>query len=212
VIRPVPDAAGAGPGDDLHVSAAWRRWRATVDLDDYDTRWDRLEAQGHRVHDEADLVEDLLADSGGDVVLDAGCGAGRVAVELARRGRRVLGADNDADMLALARRKPEPVRWILADLASIALDDPVDVVVLAGNVLPFVVPELRPAVMANLARQLRPGGLLVAGAGLGAGCGREDTERWAAAAGLVLHAEYATWDRAPFEGGVHRVSVHRRPG
>ena len=35
-------------------------------------------------------------------VLDAWCGTGRVAVELARRGVRVVGVDVDASMLATA--------------------------------------------------------------------------------------------------------------
>jgi hypothetical protein len=32
----------------------------------------------------------------------------------------------------------------------------------------------------------------------------------AAAAGLALVERWATWDRAPFEGGDYAVSVHRR--
>ena len=78
------------------VSDRWRSWRQAVDLDEYDTRWDRLAAEGHDVHGEADAVERL----GGGRVLDAGCGTGRVAIELARRGHEVVGVDADADLLA----------------------------------------------------------------------------------------------------------------
>ena len=38
-------------------------------------------------------------------VLDAGCGTGRVAIELARRGIEVVGVDADPDMLERARRR-----------------------------------------------------------------------------------------------------------
>ena len=55
---------------------------------DYDARWDEMAAAGDNIHGEADLVSFLLAQTGGHRVLDAGCGTGRVAVELSRRGWR----------------------------------------------------------------------------------------------------------------------------
>ena len=49
-----------------------------------------------------------LADEIGGPVLDLGCGTGRVALHLARRGHRVLGLDTDANLLAaLADRTGE---------------------------------------------------------------------------------------------------------
>ncbi len=191
--------------DDLHISDAWRRWRLGVDLDEYNGRWDRQAAAGCPVHGEADLVERL----GGSVVLDAGCGTGRVAVELARRGRRVTGVDNDPDMLALARVKPEPVSWVLADLATVSLGERFDVAVLAGNVLPFVDPPRRPETVANIARHLVAGGQLVIGTAAEPGCRFGDIDRWCTTAGLERVAEYATWDEDPYDGGGYRVSVHR---
>ncbi|MGI9120650.1 MAG: class I SAM-dependent methyltransferase, partial [Acidimicrobiales bacterium] len=69
--------------------------------DDYDLRFtDRADA-GLDVHGEADLVQALSPAS----VLDAGCGTGRVTIELARRGIAVVGVDVDAEMLATARAK-----------------------------------------------------------------------------------------------------------
>ena len=38
-------------------------------------------------------------------VLDAGCGTGRVAIEPARRGIEVVGADVDPSMLATTRQR-----------------------------------------------------------------------------------------------------------
>src|SRR5918997_5184872 len=46
--------------------------------DEYDARWSQLAAAGQNVHGEADLVEELLRETGGTRVLDAGCGTGRV--------------------------------------------------------------------------------------------------------------------------------------
>src|SRR5919204_5229355 len=51
---------------------------------------------GENVHGEADFVESFHPGS----VLDAGCGTGRVAIELARRGIEVVGVDLDPGMLA----------------------------------------------------------------------------------------------------------------
>ena len=97
------------------------RWRESgvPRAGDYDARWDSLAAQGHNVHGEADLVEILLRESGASRVLDAGCGTGRVAIELARRGFSVVGVDSDATMLAVAHTKDPALEWIEADLTDL---------------------------------------------------------------------------------------------
>ena len=102
----------------------------------YDQRWEDLAAAGQNVHGEADLVEGL----GPRSVLDAGCGTGRVAVELARRGLDVTGVDVDVSMLEEARTKAPELTWIHADLAEADLDRTFDTVVLAGNVMIFLTP------------------------------------------------------------------------
>ena len=72
--------------------------------------------------------------------------------------------------------------------------------------------------MANLARVLTAGGLLVAGFGLdthhlplpAAPFSLEEYDGWCEAAGLRLHQRFAGWDRAAWHGGGYAVSVHRR--
>ena len=39
-----------------------------------------------------------------------------------------------------------------------------------------------------------------------------DYDAWCAAAGLELEDRYATWERAPYQGGDYAVSVHRAAG
>ena len=174
----------------------------------YDQRWAELAAEGRNIHGEADLVEAL----GPATVLDAGCGTGRVAVELARRGVEVVGADIDPSMLDVARAKDPGLTWVVADLAGLDLGRRFDVVVMAGNVMIFLEPGTEAAVVANLARHLEPGGALVAGFSLEPG--RLDLATYdahASSAGLGLSERWATWDRHPFAGGEYAVSVHRRP-
>lgn len=113
------------------VSSRWSQWRASTDLDEYYSRWRRLEATGQPIHGEADLIESLHPWS----VLDAGCGMGRVAIELARRGIDVVGVDLDDDLLAFARRSQPALTWLHADLATMRLDRRFDVVAMPGNLV-----------------------------------------------------------------------------
>jgi SAM-dependent methyltransferase len=175
----------------------------------YDRRWEEAAAAGQNIHGEADFVEQL----GRTSVLDAGCGTGRVAIELARREMDVVGVDVDASMLERARAKDPALTWVHADLAGVDLGRTFDVVVMAGNVMIFLAPGTEAKVVANLARHLAPAGALVAGFSLEPG--RLDLATYdahAGAAGLVLVERWATWDRQPFAGDNYAVSVHRRPG
>lgn len=188
---------------------AGTRWSAEAAgrASTYDDRWAELAAAGEGIHGEADFVSALRPSS----VLDAGCGTGRVAIELARRGVDVVGVDVDAPMLAQARQKAPELAWVEADLATLDLGRRFDVVVLAGNVMIFLRPGTEGDVVAAMARHVLPGGAVVAGFQLQPG--RLDLatyDRHAAAAGLVPDGRWATWDRQPFAGGDYAVSVHRR--
>lgn len=184
-----------------------QRWHQQTDLGEYDERWKRIERQGLNPHGEADFVSSYQPKT----VLDAGCGTGRVAIELARRGISVVGVDIEADMVASARTKAPELRWIVADLSQLDLPDRFELVVLAGNVVPFVEREHRPSAVAACARHLQPGGLLVAGFQLQGGWpALPEYDGWCTAAGLVLEERFSTWDREPFSDDAgYAVSVHQ---
>lgn len=197
-----------GPPDDGSVS----RWVAAGRTDrgaEYDAKWAVLEAAGASIHGEADLVASL----GPRSVLDAGCGTGRVAIELARRGLDVVGTDLDPSMLAAARAKAPELTWIEGDLATVRLGRRFDVVVMAGNVMIFVRPGSETAVVANLVDHLEPDGRLVAGFQR---TDHYDADRYdadCAAAGLVPVDRFATWSGDPWvPGGGYAVSIHAAPG
>jgi len=189
------------------VTPTRSRWNASRDPRDYDRTWDDLAAKGQNIHGEADFVEALGVHS----VLDAGCGTGRVAIELARRGLDVVGVDLDPGMLAAARRKAPQLEWIEADLVSMRLPT-FEAVVLAGNVMIFLAPGTEATVVDNLAAHLQPGGLLVSGFQLMPGrLSLPEYDAMAAAAGLELVGRWATWDKQMYQGGDYAVSLHRRP-
>jgi SAM-dependent methyltransferase len=197
------------PGSD--VSARWVRWRRAIDLDEYDARWQKMLDDGEAVHGEADFVQHLLASHPRGPVLDAGCGTGRVAIELVARGIDTVGVDLDRDMIDAARRKAPTIDWHCADLATVGLDRTFAVVVMAGNVLLFARPQDRSAIVTNLAAHVSGGGALVAGFSIEPGGYTLDAyDSSCTEAGLVLEHRYSTWERHPFADGPYHVSVHRR--
>ena len=189
------------------------RWSERADVprgDDYDARWKQLAAEGKSVHGEADALCRLL-DAGS--VLDAGCGTGRVGIEMAARGYDVVGVDLDVGMLDTARSKAPDVEWHLADLLDVDLGRRFDLVALPGNVMIFVAPGTEAAVVANLERHLGPDGLLVAGFQLSRRrLSLADYDAHCAAVGLELAERWSTWDGDPFDStdAGYAVSVHRR--
>jgi len=173
----------------------------------YQARFDALAEEGIDVHGEAALVRSLNPES----VLDAGCGTGRVAIELARHGVEVVGVDIDGSMIAEARRRAPELVWVEADLATLALGRFFDVVVLAGNVPLFCPPGARPALIEACAAHLTGGGVMIAGFQLDRGFSLDDYDAGCQAAGLSLVGRWSTWNCEPFvDGGGYAVSIHRR--
>ena len=84
-------------------------------------------------HDAVAEVDFLIAELGlapGAAVLDVGCGTGRHAVELARRGYAVTGLDLSSAMLSEVRVRAAgagvAVRWVQADAAMFDLAEGFD--------------------------------------------------------------------------------------
>ncbi len=190
--------------------------------DDYQRRFDELAATGADVHGEANFVRRRSPRS----VLDAGCGTGRVALELARRppghphdggAIEVVGVDMDPSMLATARTLDPGtgtadgllVEWHEHDLTTLDLGRTFDVVVLAGNVPLFTAPGTQRALVGHCARHVRADGLLIAGFQLGRGYEIDVYDSDCLAAGLRLQERFSTWAEEPFRNGDgYAVSVH----
>lgn len=106
-----------------------------------------------------------LAEERGDPVLELGCGTGRVALHLARRGHRLVGLDRDPDLLAaLAERDADlSLSTVEADARAFELSEPVSLVLAPTHLLQLL-PEAAQRVecLRSVAAALRPGGLLAA--------------------------------------------------
>jgi SAM-dependent methyltransferase len=180
----------------------------TWDGADYQSRFDRLAASGTDVHGEAAFVLRFAPAR----VLDAGCGTGRVAIELARRGVDVVGVDVDDSMLEVGRQRAGELEWVQSDLTALDLGRTFDVVVMAGNVPLFTPAGTEAALVAGCARHVATHGVLVAGFQLDRQLSLTDYDAHCEAAGLALAERFATWDGDPFDnGGNYAVSVHRWP-
>ena len=175
--------------------------------DEYQRRFDELASSGADVHGEAAFVMRLAPAS----VLDAGCGTGRVAIELARRGVEVVGVDVDRSMLATARTNGPAVEWHEDDLTAFDLGRVFDIVLLAGNVPLFTAPGTQSELVAHCARHVAPHGGLIAGFQLGRGYEIATYDTHCIDAGLILAERFSTWAGDGFESGAgYAVSVHRR--
>ncbi len=180
---------------------------APWDGDSYQRRFDDLSASGVDVHGEAAFVAGLEPSS----VLDAGCGSGRVAIELSRRGIPVVGIDRDPSMIATARQRGPGIDFEVADVAEVDLGRTFGLVVMAGNVPLFTPPGTQAALVAGCARHLGVGGLLVAGFQLEDRYPLTAYDADCRAAGLVPDGRWATWSATPFTpDAAYAVSLHRR--
>lgn len=173
----------------------------------YQAKIDATAAEGRDVHGEASMIRSL----GPRSVLDAGCGTGRVAIELARHGIEVVGVDIDPSMLAEAMRVAPDLEWVQADLTTLDLGRSFDVVVLAGNVPLFCDVATRNALVVASAAHVNSGGSLVAGFELNRGYDLGAFSLACESSGLLLEDRRATWDGEPFcDDGEYAVSVYRR--
>ncbi len=138
-----------------------RDWDAAT----YDQIADPMTRWGAKVLDRLEL-------RGDELVLDAGCGTGRVTEQLLERlpGGRVVALDGSPRMIDEARRRlgrfGDRVEFVVADLARpLPLTEPVDAILSTAT---FHWISDHDALFANLAAVIRPNGQLVAQCG-GAG-------------------------------------------
>ena len=120
------------------------------------------------VHRYGEDVLSLLDAAPGSFVVDLGCGNGALTQKLAALGYRVLGIDASSDMLEKARALHPELRFEQGDATQLSLSTPADAI-FSNAVFHWIDADRQPQLLANLARNLRPGGELVCEFG-GHGC------------------------------------------
>ncbi len=168
----------------------------------YVERFRSMAAEGKDLDGEARMVDAMVGR--GARILDAGCGPGRVGGALHAAGHTVVGVDVDPVLIAAAEEDHPGPTWLVGDLAELDLGARgivglFDVVVCAGNVMGFLAPSTRGAVVERMAAHLAADGRAVIGFGLDRGYPLEEFLVHVAAAGLQLDLRLSTWDLRPFE-------------
>ncbi len=111
------------------------------------------------------FLERELALAPGARILDLGCGHGRHANELARRGHAVLGVDLVPGFLEIARdearREGLSVEYALGDVRGLGAEAAFDHAICLFDAFGFLEDEGNAAYLASAAAALRPGGALL---------------------------------------------------
>jgi SAM-dependent methyltransferase len=180
----------------------------------YVQRFRDLAERGFDLAGEARLVDAMLPR--GSRVLDAGCGPGRVGGWLAAAGHDVVGVDVDPVLIAAAEEDHPGPRWLVGDLAELDLPargipEPFDVIVSAGNVMAFLAPSTRIAVLRRLCAHVAADGRAVIGFGAGRGYDFDEFLADARAAGWAHDLLLSTWDLRPFTPGSEFLVAVLRP-
>ncbi len=112
---------------------------------------------------EADAIVRALGANVGAELLDVPCGAGRLALALARRGFRVTGVDLSPEFLARARAADPAARidWELRDMRDLPWRARFDGAFCFGNSFGYLDDDGNAMFLRAVASALKPGGRLV---------------------------------------------------
>ncbi len=120
------------------------------------------DADSRPIQKEVDFIEDSLGVAQGATVLDLGCGTGRHAIELARRGYKVVGLDSSPVMLGraqeAARRANVDVTFVQGDMREMLFEDAFDGVFSWDMSFGYFEEDKNAMVVALVRKALRKGG------------------------------------------------------
>ena len=160
-----------------------------------------LRIKGTDIEGEARLLDAIVAPH--SLILDAGCGAGRIAGALHRRGHRVFGVDIDPILIEAAKIDYPGPTWIQADLYDLDLDsfglkEKFDACILAGNVMPYIAVGTGAQVLSNVAKHLRNDAPVVVGFSQARGYSLKDFDHDLSIANLEMDLRFSSWDLRPW--------------
>ncbi len=137
-------------------------WFETIFDERYPELFGPLEGNAEN---EVDEIIDLLALQPGSAVEDLGCGRGRHAIPLARRGFAVTGVDLSEKMLGIARTRARKegvaVEWVREDMRVFRRPGTFDLCLSLFTSFGYFNDEENQKVLDNVGMSLKEGGILL---------------------------------------------------
>lgn len=137
-------------------------WYETIFDERYPELFGPLE---HDPEDEVAGIVGLLEVPEGASIVDVGCGRGRHAIPLSRRGYRVTGVDISEKMLRMAReraaRENVAVEWIREDMREFLRPETFDACLSLFTSFGYFTDEENEMVLRNMAKSLKKSGTLL---------------------------------------------------
>jgi SAM-dependent methyltransferase len=154
-VAPVQDASG--------LRRKGRLWWEDLFNDDYLRTCEKMTDEQYAR--EVDFIEDSLGIERGGAMLDLGCGTGRHAIELARRGYEVVGFDLSLAMLARAgdeaQEREAKLTFVQGDMREMTFEEQFDGVYCWNTTFGYFEEDKNAAVVDRVHRSLRAGGLFL---------------------------------------------------
>jgi SAM-dependent methyltransferase len=151
VTQPASDAASRRKG---------RSWWEELFNDDFIRTMAKISPA--QIASEIDFVEDSLGVEKGGALLDLGCGTGRHAIELARRGYEVVGFDLSLAMLARAadeaQERDQKLNFVQGDMREMTFEESFDGVYSWNTSFGYFDEETNAKVIAKVRTALKTGG------------------------------------------------------
>jgi len=140
-----------------------RFWWEELFNDDYLRTMEKLTDK--QVAREAVFIEESLGIERGGAVLDLGCGTGRQAIELARRGYEVVGFDLSLPMLTRAREEAQSrsakLEFVQGDMREMTYEEQFDGVYCWNTAFGYFEEEKNAYVVDRVRHALKSGGLFL---------------------------------------------------
>ncbi len=159
----VPTASPLAPPP-MSESAPGRRkarpWWEELFNDDFIRTMAKISDE--QIAKEVDFVEESLAVAKGAMLLDLGCGTGRHAIELTRRGYKVVGFDLSLPMLAKAaeeaQERNQKLNFVQGDMREMTFEDTFDGIYCWNTSFGFFEEEKNAQVIQRVHKALKKGG------------------------------------------------------
>jgi SAM-dependent methyltransferase len=160
----VPTASPLAPPPMSESAPAGRRkarpWWEELFNDDFIRTMAKVSDE--QIAKEVDFVEESLAVAKGAMLLDLGCGTGRHAIELTRRGYKVVGFDLSLPMLAKAaeeaQERNQKLNFVQGDMREMTFEDTFDGIYCWNTTFGFFEEEKNAQVIQRVHKALKKGG------------------------------------------------------